>query len=134
MNDFEYERDVRWSDVEKKVARRAFDLALQRECTTIAAEVRKLSAQDSNPMVVWGIHDYLSEQRRMVDRKYDYRYSVLINLFGRLVAEKWLSLDDLAGLRDEKIERIERSATFYHNQYPSPGHAPGGAPENRPRS
>jgi Photoprotection regulator fluorescence recovery protein len=134
MNNFEYEREMRWSDVEKKVARRAFDLALQRECTTIAAEVRKLLAEDSNPMVVWGIHDYLSEQRRMFDTKYDYRYSVLINLFGLLVAERWLSLDDLAGLRDEKIERIERSATFYHHQYPAPGHASGGAPESHPRS
>lgn len=82
----------------------------------------------------WELHDYLSEQRRMVDTKYDYRYSVLISLFGRLVAERWLSLDDLAGLTDEKIQLIERSAAFRHNHYPSAGHAPGGAPENHPRS
>ena len=134
MNDFEYERQVSWSDVEKKVARRAFDLAFERECTPIAAEVTKRVGRISNPMAVWDLHDYLSEKRRLVDTKYDYRYSVLISLFGRLVAERWLSLDDLAGLTDEKIERIERSATFCHNRYPSPGHAPGGTPENRPRS
>jgi hypothetical protein len=134
MNDFECERDVRWSDVEKKVARRAFDLALERECKPIAAQVTKRVAKNSSPIMLWELHDYLSEQRRMVDTKYDYRYSVLISLFGRLVAERWLSLDDLAGLTDEKIQLIERSAAFRHNQYPSAGHAPGGAPENHPRS
>jgi photoprotection regulator FRP-like protein len=133
MNDFEYERDIRWSDVEKKVAQRAFDLALERECTPIAAKVTK-RMQNSSPTGIWAIHDYLSEQRRKIDTKYDYRYSVLINLFGRLVAERWLNLDDLAGLTDEKIQLIERSAAFRHNQYPSAGRAPGGAPENHPRS
>jgi hypothetical protein len=134
MNEFERGREDRWSDVEKKVARRAFALAFERECMTIAAKVKKLMAKDSAPGAIWRVHDYLSTQRKEIDTKFDYRYSVLIDVFGRLVAESWLSLDDLAGLSDEKIERIERSATFCYHQYPSAGHARGGAPENRPRS
>ncbi len=36
---------------------------------------------------VWQVHDFLSEKRDEVDRKYDYRYSVLISMFGRLLHE-----------------------------------------------
>ena len=132
MNDYESGPEVRWSDVEKKVARRAFDLGCERECRTIAAKVKKLMAQNANPRAIWAIEDYLFEQRRKFDEKYDYRYSVLISVFGRLLAERWLSVDDLAGLRDEKIERIEKFASFRNRRDPSAGRATNGPREDHP--
>ena len=44
------------------------------------------------------IRDYLNEKARELDQKYDFRYSVLISVFARLIAEGWLTLEDLAGL------------------------------------
>jgi hypothetical protein len=115
------------------VARRAFELALERECMSISAHAKKLMAQDSTPGAVWKVHDYLSAKRKMVDTKYDYRYSVLLVVFARLIVERWLSLDDLAGLGDEKIERINSVTGIKDGHSPSANRTPDEPPENHPR-
>ncbi len=48
----------------------------------------------------------------MVDETYDYRYSVLLEVFSRLVRDGWLTDADLLGLREDKIERIKRWASL----------------------
>ena len=98
--------ELRWSKRENIIARRAFDAAYQRECAAIAKEIRKSVAHLSDPSQLWRIHDFLTGKRNDVERKYDYRYSVLIWVFGMLVREGWLTLDDLAGLSEEKIVKI----------------------------
>ncbi len=95
-----------WTKAEKTVARRAFELAYSRECETIAAEVRRRATTINGAEEIWALHDYLIEQRKATDAKYDYRYSQLEFVFSRLVAEGWLRLDELAGLDEEKTERI----------------------------
>jgi Photoprotection regulator fluorescence recovery protein len=109
-------RDLHWSPTEKKAARKAFDAAYERECRAISSKLKQIMADDSDPSYVWRVHDYLFEQRRDVDRKYDYRYSVLIEVFARLLSEGWLSDDDLSGLNPEKIERIKALADFFSGQ------------------
>lgn len=106
-------RDLRWSDAEKKAARKAFKTAYERECRAIGVKVRKMMADDSDPQYLWRIHDYLSKQRRATDQKYDYRYSVLIEVFGRLLSECLLSRADLSGLSQDKIARIIGFANFF---------------------
>ena len=97
---------ISWSDVEKKAARRAFDTAYSRECGQIIAKLKTMAATASAPHDMWRIHDYLSKKRRQTDEKYDYRYSVLLFVFARLISEGWLTVDDLQGLRQDKIEKI----------------------------
>jgi hypothetical protein len=53
------------------------------------------------------VHDYLTQKRREIDEKYDYRYSVLPLVFCRLVGEGRLQLSDLAGLGPEKLNAIK---------------------------
>jgi len=101
-----------WSAPEKKIARRAFDQAYQRKCDEIAAEVKKLMTDHSTPSDLWQVHDYLSEQRKTVDQIFDYRYSLLISVFGHLLREGWLKEADLVGLRADKLEKIKRWANF----------------------
>jgi len=60
------------------------------------------------PDDVWGLCDYLKQQRKAIDGKYDYRYSVLLILLARLVREGWLNREDLEGLSEEKQQRIDR--------------------------
>jgi hypothetical protein len=55
---------------------------------------------------LWRLQDFLTNKRREIDRKYDYRYSQLIIVFGRLVHEGWLSLEELEGLHEDKLEKI----------------------------
>jgi hypothetical protein len=58
--------------------------------------------------VIWEIHGYLSSKHGEIERKYDYRYSVLILVFSRLVSEGWLAMDELSGIGAEKLDMIRQ--------------------------
>ena len=100
--------EFKWSPSEKKAARAAFDLALDRELKAVRQEAEALLQKSGDESSIWRVHDYLSEKRRDVDEKYSYRYSVLILVFSRLVSEGWLTVDDLSGIGTEKIEVIRQ--------------------------
>src|SRR6185503_9016601 len=95
-----------WSPTQKKAARVAFDLALARELKATRQETERLLRNSSDDRVIWRVHDYLEEKRSEIDQKYDYRYSVLMLVFPRLVSEGWLKVDELAGIGTEKVEVI----------------------------
>jgi Photoprotection regulator fluorescence recovery protein len=95
--------EFKWSPSEKKAARAAFDLALARELKGIRQETEALLQKSRDESSIWRVHDYLSAKRREVDEKYDYRYSVLILVFSRLVSEGWLTVDDLSGTQRKSI-------------------------------
>lgn len=100
--------EINWSKSEKVIARRAFDTAYKRECDTITAKLKEMIAKATKPEHLWQIHDYLTEQREIIDEKYVYRYSILILLFARLLSEGWLKKIDLEGLEEDKIKEIEK--------------------------
>ena len=99
--------DIVWSKKEKEVAREAFNKAYERESTGILNRVKKIAHTAKIPEDIWELHDFLKEKRREIDRKYDYRYSQLIFVFGRLLNEGWLEEDDLEGLDEDKIVKIK---------------------------
>lgn len=105
-------RDFKWSEAEKKVARRAFDSALKRECAAVVQNLKGLSIKAENPEDIWTIHDYLTEQRKTIYGKYDYRYSQLISVFGRVLREGWIDEKDLEGLDEEKRQAIHHIASL----------------------
>jgi len=96
-----------WPKSEKTIARRAFDLAYERECAALADEVRHMANRMASPDDVWEIHDFLGSKRKEIDEKYDYRYSVLIFVFARLLGEGRLEESELAGLSDDKLAKIQ---------------------------
>ena len=55
---------------------------------------------------------YLTQRRKEIDRKYDYRYSRLTQVFGRLLYEKRLREEELCGLREDKLKAIRSLAKF----------------------
>ncbi len=72
--------------------------------------LKGLAVKAKLPEDIWAIHDYLTEQRKMIDGKYEYRYSQLIAVFGRLLREKWIQDEELEGLSEEKIQAIRHIA------------------------
>lgn len=96
-------KHMKWSRAEKKVARSAFDLAYRRECAVLMGRVKQMADDAAEPDDLWALSDYLWQHRQDIDDKYDYRYSVLILVFARLLDEGWLQMSDLEGLSDEKI-------------------------------
>jgi len=91
---------------EKAIARIAFDKAYTNECNNMIESVKEKANNLSGPRGVWELGDYLDHKRNEMDQKHDYRYSVLIHVFGRLVGEGGVEMKDLEGLEEEKIQRI----------------------------
>jgi hypothetical protein len=101
---------VRWTSAEKKVARRAFDAALERHLSAIIAEAKRMMANAADPSDLWQVEAYLTESRKTVDRIYQFRYSDLLRVFSILMRDEWLKEADLVGLQPEKIADIKHSA------------------------
>jgi len=105
-------RNLEWSPAEKAVARKAFDQALHRELEAVIAEAKKRAGMIRQPSDLWGLERYLTERRTQIDRQFDYRYSLLIFLFGNLIQQGKLSENELQGLRVDKLAAIRRYASF----------------------
>jgi len=56
---------------------------------------------------LWRLHDFLIDKRREIGEKYDYRYSQFIFVFARLIHEGWLLIEELEGLHEDKLAKIE---------------------------
>lgn len=97
-----------WSKREKEIARNAYQAAYERECEAILHKVRTMAGEATDPEGLWRIHDYLTEKRKHTDEKYDYRYSVLVFVFARLIREGWIKEEDIAGLSEEKLHEVRQ--------------------------
>src|SRR6202171_6722692 len=96
-------RNQKWSSAEKAIARKAFDRALHQDLDAIIRQAKKMAARIEQPSDLWELERYLTERRKEIDRQYDYRYSVILNVFVDLI-QKWrLSEQDLTGLQEENL-------------------------------
>ena len=104
--------DAKWSPSEKKIARGAFDIALEAALANIMAEFKRRANAASRPSEMWEIEDYLRQRRREIDETFDYRYSQLPFVFARLIQEGYLHESQLAGLSEEKLKIIRSFLAF----------------------
>ena len=109
---YPYQNEPTWSKSEKAIARKAFDAALKRELQDVMRKTKQMANQIKEPADVWELEHYLTERRKEIDRKYDYRYSQLTQVFGRLLYEKRLGEEELGGLREDKLKSIRSLAKF----------------------
>ena len=98
--------DLRWSASEKKIARGAYQAALESRLAKLVTEFKARAAAAKTPSDVWAAEDYLRQQRQEVDEIFDYRYSRLLFVFARLIREGYLDEARLGGLSEEKLEMI----------------------------
>jgi hypothetical protein len=101
-------RSLKWSDAEKVIARKAFEHALQQDLGVIIRQAKKMAARIEQPSDLWELERYLTERRKEIDRQYDYRYSVLLNVFVDLIQKGRLREQDLQGLSEEKLRHIRQ--------------------------
>jgi Photoprotection regulator fluorescence recovery protein len=98
--------DLKWSPSEKKIARSAYEHAVQLALEKLMTEVKARAASIATPADLWALEHYLREQRRDIDDIFDYRYSRLLLVFARLIHEGHLDEARLGGLSEEKLEII----------------------------
>src|SRR6266568_2525999 len=105
-----HQNEPTWSKSEKAIARTAFDAALKRELQDVMRKTKQMASQIKEPADVWELEHYLTERRKEIDRKYDYRYSQLTQVFGRLLYERRITEEDLRGLDEDKMKPIRSLA------------------------
>jgi hypothetical protein len=112
QDSYPYQNEPIWSRSEKATARTAFDAALGRELHEVIQQAKKRASQIQQSSDLWDLEHYLTQRRKEIDRKYDYRYSQLTQVFGRLLYEKRLREEELRGLREDKLKPIRSFAKF----------------------
>lgn len=105
-------RDLRWSPAEKAIARRVYESALREELEAVVRETKQMAAKIKQVGDAWDLEHYLTKRRQEIDRQYDYRYSVLPEVFGLLIRKGRVREEDLHGLRDDKLDYIQTYAKF----------------------
>ena len=99
-------QDLKWSPSEKKLARNAFDAALESALAEVMAEFKRRAEAATTPADMWEIENYLRQQRREIDETFDYRYSQLPFVFARLIHAGHLDESRLGGLSEDKLKII----------------------------
>jgi hypothetical protein len=97
-----------WSPAEKKLARKAFENALRQELDELIADTKRRANAIENPDDIWQLVGHLTERRKQIDARYDYRYSVLPSVFTDLIQKGRLHEQDLNGLGEDKLAEIRR--------------------------
>ena len=103
--------DDKWTESEKKVARRVFETALQAELAETIETFKAKAAAISAPDDMWPLKDFLLKHQREIDAKYEFRYSRLILLFAQLLREHRITVAQLHGLSDDKLALIRQIGT-----------------------
>ena len=113
---YPYRNEPTWSKSEKMIARRAFDAALGRELHEVIQRAKQMANEIQQSSDLWDLEHYLTQRRKEIDRKYEYRSSQLTHVFGRLLYEGRLQEQELSGLRDDKLKSIRSIAKFFAEQ------------------
>ena len=96
MNDF--------SKTEKKLARALFDLAKKRDYEKLKNDIN--SFQVNTPQDIWELREFLNNKAKEFDKKYDYRYSILEEVFSYFIVEDLLKVEELKELSTSHQEKI----------------------------
>jgi len=107
---YPYQNEPTWSRKEKSIARTAFDAALGRELHELIQETKRMANQIRQSSDLWDLEHRLTQRRREIDHKYEYCYSRLTDVLGRLLSENRFSEEELRGLGEDKMELIRSFA------------------------
>jgi hypothetical protein len=112
QDSYPYPNEPIWSRSEKAIARKAFDAALGQELHEVIQEAKRMANEIQMSSDLWELEHHLTQRRKEIDRKYDFRGSRLTDVLGRLLYENRLGEEGLRGLREEKMKSIRSFAQF----------------------
>jgi hypothetical protein len=72
----------------------------------VLREAKERATQITESAGLWELEARLGEQRRRIDHDFDYRYSVLPQVFAALLRDGRLTEDDLHGFETIKLDAI----------------------------
>ncbi len=105
-------QNLTWSANEKQLARTVFERAALEEERELLEYFKRKSATLKNMEGLRSLLHEMQETERRYQEKFDFRYSQLIILFGRLVREGRIGIEVFNGFSQEKLEFIEKIASL----------------------
>jgi len=108
--------ELRWSKSEQAIARKAFDHALNQELQEVIQQTKQMAAEVKEPSGLWELEHFLTQRRKEINRKYEYRGSKLRFVLGTLLHEGRLTEQGLRGLREDKLKEIPFSRRLLEQQ------------------
>ena len=108
--------EFKWKESEKKIASRVYEKARLFELDEIIQKFKRDAAIISDPDQMWTLVDQMRDARTAFERKYEYRYSVLIRVFACLIGEQRITEAELQVLDPEKIAEMLRASDFFATQ------------------
>ena len=113
QNTYPYQNEPHWSRSERAIARAAFDAALKRELREVIQEAKQKANRIKEPADVWKLERYLTQRRKDIDGRYDFRSSRLTRVLGRLLYERRIGEEELHGLGEDKVKAIRSCAKVW---------------------
>jgi hypothetical protein len=107
---YPYRNELTWSRSEKAIARAVFDAALKRELNQLMQETKQKANQINEAEDMWELERFLTQRRKDIDHKYDFRFSRLTRVFGTLLFEARITEEELHGLWEDKVKAIRSCA------------------------
>ncbi|MEO8278394.1 MAG: hypothetical protein ABI564_01810 [Ideonella sp.] len=89
--------------------------AIISELNELVQSFKADAAKITNADELWTLVDSMRNKRHEFEGKYEYRYSILITVFARLVAEQRISSDDLDKPDEDKLAAITAGAEFFRS-------------------
>jgi len=116
QNSYPYRNEPIWSRSEKALARKAFEAALAQELHQVIQETKRMANEIMQSSDLWDLELHLTQRRKEIDRKYDFRGSRLTHVLGRLLYEGRVDEEQLRGLREDKLKSIRLHAKFLEEE------------------
>ena len=69
-----------------------------------------MASQIKEPADVWKLERFLTQRRKDIDRKYEFRSSRLIQVLGTLLSKNRISEEELRRLPKDKVKAIRSCA------------------------
>lgn len=110
QNMYPYRNEPNWSRAERAIARKAFDAALRRELQKVIREAQEMANKIKEGAAVWDLERYLTQRRKDIDRRYEFRSSRLTQVFGILLCEGRVTEEELRSLGEDKMKAIRACA------------------------
>src|SRR3981189_1108866 len=88
QDSYPYQNEPIWSRSEKAIAPKAFDAALAQELHEVSQEAKRMANEIQKASDLWDLEHHLTQRRKEIDRKYDFRGSRLPDGLGGLLYEK----------------------------------------------
>ena len=105
-------REMHWSPKEKAIARRVFDRALHQELDETIRGAKRLAERIERPDELWVLERHLTQRRKQIDAKYEFKYSSVLLLLAELIRESRIGLDELHGLSEDKLKCVRDHSRY----------------------